>query len=154
MTPALEGSTTTYRLAPALAVRMVGRSLVSLAVLVAVATVAGVLLQASWVVAGVVAAAGFVAIAAWAWYLLRGAGAVRLSDDGYVVRLLGGVGATSAAWLQVEEVVAVSPGGQPCLVLRLSDGRSTRLPMRALDADADDVALEVRRRVRNAHSAT
>lgn len=153
MTSAPEGSATTYRLAPALAVRMVGRSLVSLAALVAVATVAGVLLGTGWFVAGVVALAGLVAVAAWAWYLLRVARAVRLRDDGYAVRLLGGVGATSASWLQVQEVVAAGPGTQPYLVLRLRDGRSTRLPMAALDADADAVALEVRRRVRDAHSA-
>jgi hypothetical protein len=153
MTSGVEGSATTYRLAPALAVRMVGRSLVSLAALVALATVAGVLLGSGWVVAGVVAVAGLVAIAAWAWYLFRIARAVSLGDDGYAVRLLGGVGATSASWLQVQEVVAASPGAQPCLVLRLRDGRSTRLPMAALAADADAVAVEVRRRVRDAHSA-
>ena len=154
MTSALEGSATTYRLAPALALRMVGRSLVSLAVLVALATVAGVLLGAGWVAAGLVTLAGLVAIAAWAWYLLRGARAVRLTDAGYAVRLLGGVGVTSASWLQVEEAVATSPGGQPCLLLRLRDGRSTRLPLAALATDADAFALDVRTRVRNAHSAS
>jgi len=153
MTSAPQGSATTYRLAPALVVRMVGRSLVGLAVLVAVATAAGVLLGTGGAVAGVVALTGLVAVAVRAWYLFRVARAVRLADDGYAVRLLGGVGATSASWLQVQEVVAAGPGAQPYLVLRLRDGRSTRLPMAALAADADDVALEVRRRVRDAHSA-
>ena len=153
MTPALEGPTTTYRLAPPLALRMVGRSLVSLAVLVAVATVAGAILGGGWVVAGMVTLAGLLAVAVWAWYLFRVAPAVRLAADGYAVRLLHGVGATSASWLQVEEVVAASPSGQPCLVLRLRDGRSTRLPMAALAADPDLVAVDVRRRVRDAHSA-
>ena len=153
MTSAAGGSTTTYRLAPALAVRMIGRSLVSLAVLVAVATVAGGLLGVGWAVAGVVTVAGLVLVAAWASYLLRGARVVLLDDHGYAVRLLRGVGASSGTWLHVEEVVATSPGGQPCLVLRLRDGRSTRLPMAALAADADVVALEVRRRLRDVHSA-
>jgi hypothetical protein len=153
VTAAAEGSTTTYRLAPALAVRMVGRSLVTLGALVALATVVGALLDAGWIVAGIIALAGLVVIGAWGWYLLRGARAVRLADDGYAVRLLGGVGATSASWVHVEEVVATAPAGQPCLVLRLRDGRSTRLPMAALATDPDGFAIEVRRRVRNAHSA-
>jgi hypothetical protein len=37
-------------------------------------------------------------------------------------------------------------------VLTLTDGRITRLPMAALAADPDAVALDVRRRVRDAHT--
>ena len=144
--------TTTYRLAPALGVRLVGRSLVTLAVLVVLATLLGALVGAGWLLAGVVTAVGLVLVAGWAWYLLRRAWAVRLSDQGYVVRLLGGIGATSAAWSLVDEVVAASPGGTPCLVLGLRDGRATRLPMAALATDADAFAHDVRRRVRDAHS--
>lgn len=101
--------TTTYRLAPALGVRLVGRSLVTLAVLVVLATLLGVFVGAGWLLAGVVTAIGLVLVAGWAWYLLRRAWAVRLSDQGYAVRLLGGIGATSAAWSLVDEVVAASP---------------------------------------------
>ena len=54
---------------------------------------------------------------------------------------------------QVDEVVAASPGGEPCLVLRLADGRVTRLPMAALAAEPDVVALDVRRRLRDAHTS-
>jgi hypothetical protein len=143
---------TTYRLAPALGMRLLGRSLVSLAVLVVVATVVGELTGLGWAVAGLVALLGVAAAAGWGWYLLRRAWAVRLDAQGYVVRLLGGVGVTRAPWAQVEEVVAASPGGTPCLVLRLDGGRLTRLPMAALAGDADAFALDVRRRVRDAHT--
>jgi hypothetical protein len=143
---------TTYRLAPALGVRLVGRSLVSLAVLVVVATLVGELTHLGWTLAGLVALVGAAAAAAWAWYLLRGAWAVRLDAQGYVVRFLRGVGVTRAAWSRVEEVVAASPGGSPCLVLRLDGGGLTRLPMAALAGDADAFALDVRRRVRDAHT--
>ena len=68
------------------------------------------------------------------------------------MRLLGGVGATGRGVVAVDEVVAASPGGEPCLVLGLPDGRATRLPMAALAADPDAFALDVRRRVRDAHS--
>jgi hypothetical protein len=144
--------TSTYRLAPALAVRLVGRSVVTLAVLVVVATLVGVLVGLGWLLAGAITAVGLVLVGGWAWYLLRRAWAVRLSGEGYVVRLLGGIGATSAAWSSVDEVVAASPGGTPYLVLRLRDGRSSRLPMAALATDADAFAHDVRRRVRDAHT--
>jgi hypothetical protein len=147
-------SETTYRLAPALAVRLAGRSLVTLAAVVLVVTLVGAIAGWGWVPAGIVALLGLVAAGGWALYLLRRAWAVRLTERGYAVRLLAGVGATSATWAEVEEVVAASPGGQPCLVVRLRDGRATRLPMAAIAADADQVAHEVRRRVRDAHTPT
>jgi hypothetical protein len=142
-----------YRLAPALGARLVGRSLVTLAALVLLATLVGLLAGSGWRPAGVVAAVGLVLAGVWAWWLLRVAWALRLTSEGYVVRLLGGIGATSARWTDVTELAASSPGGEPCLVLRLGDGRATRLPMAALAADPDAVAVDVRRRLRDAHSA-
>jgi hypothetical protein len=146
--------TATYRLAPALGARLVGRSLVTLAVLVVLATLVGDLTGLGWRLAGWLAAIGVVLVGVWSYYLLRRAWAVRLTDAGYAVRLLGGVGANAASWAQVDEVVAASPAGQPCLVLRLRDGRATRLPMAAIAGDRDVFALDVRRRVRNAHTPT
>jgi hypothetical protein len=144
---------TSYRLAPALGVRLVGRSLVTLAVLVAIASLAGLVTGTGWAPAGVVAVLGLLLVGGWAWWLLRRAWAVRLTGEGYAVRLLGGIGVTRAVWADVDEAVAASPGGEPCLVLRLADGRATRLPMAAVSADPDVVAVDVRRRLRNAHSA-
>jgi hypothetical protein len=143
---------TRYRLAPALGVRLVGRSLVTLAVLVALATLLGLVLGPGWVIAGAVTVVGLPAVGAWAWWLLRRAVAVRLTAGGYDVRLLAGVGATSASWSDVTEIVAQSPGGTPCLLLRLRDGRGTRLPMTALVGDPDAFARDVRGRVRDAHT--
>jgi hypothetical protein len=143
---------TGYRLAPALGIRLIGRSLVSLAVVVVVASLTGLLFGVGWVLAGGVTVVGLVVVGAWAWWLLRRAEVVRLTDLGYDVRLLGGVGTTSAAWTEVAEVVAASPGGTPCLVIRLTDGRGTRLPMTALADDPDAFARDVRRRVRDAHT--
>lgn len=146
-------ATSSYRLAPALGARLVGRSLVTLAVLVLLATLVGLLAGGGWTVAGLVAAVGLVLVAGWAWWLLRVAWALRLTPERYVVRLLGGIGATRARWDEVSELAASSPGGEPCLVLTLADGRVTRLPMAALAADPDAVAVDVRRRLRDAHAA-
>jgi hypothetical protein len=143
---------TSYRLAPALGTRLVGRSLVTLGVLVVIATLVGRLIGGGWVLAGVVTAVGLLLVAGWAWWLLRRAEALVLTREGYAVRLLSGVGVAGAPWSLVDEIVAASPGGEPCLVLTLTDGRTTRLPMVALAADPDAVALDVRRRVRDAHT--
>jgi hypothetical protein len=147
-----QAPSTTYRLAPALGIRLVGRSLVTLALVVVVATVVGALVGAGWAAAGTVAAVGAALVGVWAWYLLRRAWAVRLTPQRYEVRLLGGIGVGTAPWSQVDEVVAASPDGRPCLVLRLRDGRMTRLPMAAVAGNADAFAHDVRRRVRDAHT--
>jgi hypothetical protein len=146
------GPDTSYRLSPALGVRLVGRSLVTLAVVVVVATVVGALTGVGWRLAGGVTLAGLVLEAGWAWYLLRRASAVRLTTRGYAVRLLGGIGVGAAEWSQVAEVVAASPDGRACLEVRLRDGRVTRLPVAAIAADPDAFAHDVRRRVRDAHT--
>src|SRR6478735_4247665 len=100
---------TSYRLAPALGARLVGRSLVTLGVLVVVATLVGLATGTGWVPAGVVTVLGVLLVGLWAWWLLRRAWAMRLTGDGYALRLLGGVGATAAPWARVEEVAATSP---------------------------------------------
>jgi hypothetical protein len=146
--------TSSYRLAPALGARLVGRSLVTLAALVLVAAVIGPLTGAGWRLAGSVTVAGLALAGLWAWYLLRVAWAVRLTDQGYAVRLLRGVGATGGSWGEVAEVLAVSRGGRPCLVLRLRNGMETRLPMAALAGEPDSFAHDVRRRLRDAHTPT
>jgi hypothetical protein len=145
-------STTSYRLSPALGARLVGRSLVTLAVLVLVATLVDLVSGIGWVLVGGLTALGLLLILVWAWYLFRGGWAVRLTAQGYAVRLLRGVGARAASWSEVDQVGAASPGGQPCLVLHLRDGRATRLPMAALAGDPDAFAHDVRRRVRDAHT--
>jgi hypothetical protein len=143
---------TSYRLATALAARLIGRSLVTLAVLVGAATLIGAV-AGGWVVPAVVAGFGLVLVAGWTWWLLRRGTAVRLTDAGYDVRLLQGVGVTRAVWSEVAEAVAASPRSEPCLVLRLVDGRTTRLPMAALAGDREAFAEDVRRRLRDAHTA-
>ena len=133
-TPAAD---TSYRLAPGLAARLVGRSLVTLAVLVGVATGVGQVIGAGWAVPATVAVVGLVLVSGWAWWLLRRASVVRLTAEGYGVRLLRGIGVARAPWGHVAEAVATNAQGQPCLVVGLVDGRTTRLPMAALADDGD-----------------
>jgi hypothetical protein len=99
-----------------------------------------------------VAVAGLLLLAGQTWWLLCWAWVVRLTPAGYAVRLLRGVGVRDASWSEVGEATAAAPGGRPALVLRLTDGRATVLPMAALPVDREDFARDVRRRLRDAHT--
>ena len=152
MTGPARTATSSYRLAPALGVRLVGRCLVTLAVLVFVATFLGPLIGSGWLVAAGATVAGLALVGLWAWYLLRIAWAVRLTEHGYAVRLIRGVGTPAASWADVDEVVTASPADLDLLVVRLRNGTQTRLPMAALAADPDTFAHDVRTRLRDAHT--
>lgn len=143
----------TYRLAPALAGRLVGFALVVVAALVLLATAVSAVAGLPWQVTPLVGGAGLVVAAALAWWLFRVAWVVRLTPHGYAVRLLRGAGVKGAGWPAVTEVVAASPRGIDCLVLRLDDGRTSVVPVVAVATDRDDFAREVRRRLRDAHTS-
>jgi hypothetical protein len=149
----LADATVTYRLATALAGRLVGLAVLGVAALVLLATVVSAVAGLPSQVTPTVAAVGLLAAAALAWWLFRMAWVVRLTPEGYAVRLLRAPGAATAAWPAVTEAVAASPRGINCLVLRLDDGRTTVIPVPALAADPDVFAHDVRRRLRNAHSS-
>ena len=144
---------TSYRLAPALGARLVGRSLVTLGVLVVVATVVGLLTGAGWVPAGVVTVVGLLVVARLGLVAAApGRGAPPRPTRGTPYACCRAWASRPRRGRVVDEAVAASPGGERCLVLRLTDGRLTRLPMAALAADPDAVALDVRRRLRDAHT--
>ena len=132
-----------YRLAPAIGARLLGSSLVGLAVLVFVLTLVAALLELSvWFVA-VVAALGLVGVLVAGYLVTRRAYVVRLEAECYRVRLVRGAGVRTARWSEVEEAAAASPRGIPCLVLRLRDGRTTTIPVQVLAADRDEFARDV-----------
>jgi hypothetical protein len=132
-----------YRLAPAFGARLVGLLVVGLAVLVFVATGVVAVLDLHTLVLVPVALLGVAAIlGVGSW--LRRTPVVHLDEGGYRVRLVRGAGVKDAAWREVEDVVATSPRDIPCVVIRLRDGRSTTIPVQALDADRDDFARDLR----------
>jgi hypothetical protein len=136
-----------YRLSPALGARLVGLLTVGVALLVFVATGVVALLDLHTLVllpVAVVGVALVLGVGAW----LRSTPVVHLDDEGYRVRLVRGAGVRSARWKDVAEAVASSPRGIPCLVLRLTDGRSTTIPVQAVAADRDEFARDVREHLR------
>ncbi|WP_460823765.1 hypothetical protein [Nocardioides ungokensis] len=140
----MPGSTSSdYRLSPALGARLMGTLLVILAVALFAATALVALLHLPLDLLVVLAVLGLVGVFV-VGYALRKKYVVHLDDEGYRVRLVRGAGVSEASWKDVEEVVAASPRGIDCLVLRLSDGRTTTIPVSAVAADRDDFARDVR----------
>lgn len=139
-----------YHLAPPVLARLVGLALVALAVLVFVTTLVGVLAAWSPAVTAAVGLAGLIAVFTYAGWLRR-AVVVRLDAEGYRVRLVRGAGVTAAAWPTVEDVVSAEVAGDPCVQLRLADGGTTTLPLRALAVAPDDFVTDLRQHPQEGH---
>ena len=139
-----------YRLAPTYGARLVGGLLVALAVLLFLATaLVAVGLPADLVL--VLAVLGVAGVLTAGYVVTRRVPVVHLGPEGYRVRLIRGVGVTAAGWTEVGEAVTTSPGGQPVLVLKLVDGRTTTIPVNLIEGDREEFVRELRRRLSAAH---
>lgn len=137
-----------YRLAPALTARLLGLLLVLLGLAVLLVTLAVALVGGpAWVVVAVtgVALVGLVALALALYHRVR---VVELDEQGYRVRLVRGAGVRAARWRDVEDAVADSPHGIDCVVLRLRDGRTTSIPVAAVDAPREVFVEDLRDHLR------
>jgi len=130
--PAVEGPAT-FALAPALRARLLGTGLV------AIGTVILIAILLSWLVdlptafvtglvvlalVGVVVLGLLVGLRHWV---------LRLDEHGYRVRGLRTAEARSARWTDVLDLQTATAAGQRCVVLRLRDGRTTTLPVDAIE---------------------
>jgi hypothetical protein len=117
--------TTSYRLDTAVVLRVVGALfvLVGLAWVVAVLTARGSSLIVA-LAAVTVALAGLSVLAT-----IRPPRVLTLSDTGFRVFLVRGAGTTAAGWREVESVSSGPVRGTSAVVLTLSGGRSTVIPV-------------------------
>ncbi len=124
-----------FALAPALRARALGTGLVAIGVVIALgvlltwlADLPGAIVSGLVVLAlvGVVTLGLLVGVRHWV---------LRLDETGYRVRVLR-TEARSARWTDVLDLQAGTVSGVRCLVLRLRDGRTTALPVDALEGDA------------------
>jgi hypothetical protein len=133
------GTTVDFALAPSLRARLLGTGIIAigLVVLVGVLVTWAADLSAAYVsglvalaVVGVLTLGVLVGVRHWV---------LRLDEHGYRVRVLRSVAgsdqARSARWTDVLDLQATTVAGQPCVVLRLRDGRTTVLPVRAIEGD-------------------
>jgi hypothetical protein len=122
-----------FSLAPSLRARLLGTGLVAIGTVVLI----GMLL--AWlaglptaVVSGLVVLA-FVGVVALGLLVGRRHWVLRLDEHGYRVRGLRSAQARSARWTDVLDLQATTVAGQRCVVLRLRDGRTTTLPVDAIE---------------------
>jgi hypothetical protein len=148
----VEQTARTYRLAPAVVLRLGGAALVVVAVVVlALSLVTGWLGWPVWPVL-LVAALGLTMVLVAIWWALRRAYVVRLDATGYRVRLVRGAGVTRARWTDVAQASTASVHGAACVVLGLRDGRTTTVPVVLLAAHRDEFVTDVRERLRSAQA--
>lgn len=143
--------TTDYRLAPALAARLMGMGLVLVSVVVfalsILAAVFGLPLEFLVAVAGI----GLLMAAGSAWWLMRNAVVFHAGEEGYRVRFVRGAGAHEARWVEVEDAVTMHVRDAACLVLRLRDGRTTTIPVEVLAIDREQFVREVQDHLQRGH---
>ncbi len=134
---------TLYPLAPTVVARFVGLGLVLLAIVMFAGTalVAGLDLPPDLLVA--LLALGVGGVGVLAWWLRSRAWVVRLTPEGYAVRLVRGAGVSEARWTAVEDAVTVTRHDVPCIVLRLRDGRTTTIPVGVLATDKEEFVREL-----------
>lgn len=137
-------STSDYRLAPAFAARFVGVLLVGLAVALVVVTLLVAILSLPSVTLLAAVVVGVAGVLGAGVAISQRVAVVHLDENGYRVRLVRGVGVAAADWREVEEAVAASPGGVPVLQMRLTEGRTTTIPVQALAADREEFARDLR----------
>lgn len=134
---------TDYRLARPIVVRLLGGALVALGALV---LGSGLLVAAGLppVVLSVSVALAAVAAIGLAVTLGRRPWVVRLDRRGYRVRFLRGAGVPRGAWRDVADAGVRRLAGEPCVVLRRRDGRTTDIPVSLLDIDPDRFLADLR----------
>ena len=130
---------------------MLGLFLAALGVLVVAltATVALFSLPVAVLSAGVVLAV--LAVLAAGLAVTRRGYVVRLDDAGYRVRFIRGAGVQQGRWKDVEDVVATTVAGERCVVLRLRDGRTTTVPVRALAGDPAEFVKDLQSHLNQGH---
>lgn len=139
-----------YRLSPAFGARLVGLLVVLLAVLVFVATGVVALLNLHTVVLVPVALVVVALILGLGAYLRR-TPVVRLDEHGYRVRMIRGAGVKQAGWKEVEDAVTTTSREIPCVVLRLTDARTTTIPVAALDVDREAFVRDLQAHLQRGH---
>ena len=140
-----------YRLARAYAVRPLGLAVCATGVAVIALAGARAADAPGWlqtVLLAVVVLLALVSLLA-AVVVLRPPTIVRLDGRGFRVRRLGGTEVGS--WRDVEDVAGEVRAGQRVAYMRRRDGGATVLPLALLEAAADEVEREVRRRLDSAH---
>jgi hypothetical protein len=141
--------TSDYRLSPAIAARLMGICLVLIALVVFVTTAAVAFLDLHTLVLLVPVLLGLGVLVVAAVVLRRRGWVVRMTDQGYRVQWVRGVGVDAARWKDVEDAVTTTSNGAPCVVLRLRNGGTTTIPVQMLAIDRERFVRELQQRLQD-----
>jgi hypothetical protein len=142
---------TVYRLAPAVAARLLGVVLCVVAVLILLSTVLIAVVDLHTVFLLVPVGITLVVLVG-AWWLWRTKGWVaRLTPEGYRIQWVRGVGAASGRWKDVEDAVTTTVADAPVVVLRLRDGRTTTIPVEMLAVDRESFVRDIQAHLQRGH---
>jgi hypothetical protein len=142
---------TVYRLAPAVAARLLGVVLCVVAVLILASTLVIAALDLHTVFLLVPVGLTFLVLAT-NWWVWREKGWVaRFTPEGYRVQWVRGVGTASGRWKDVEDAVTTTVADSPVVVLRLRDGRTTTIPVEMLAVDREAFVRDVQAHLQRGH---
>ncbi len=145
---------TVFRLAPAVAARLLGVLLCAVAVLVLLSTVAVAVLDLHTVFL-LVPVGLTLAVLVASWWTWRQKGWIaRFTAEGYRIQWVRGVGAASGRWTDVEDAVTTTVAEAPVVVLRLRDGRTTTIPVEMLAMDREAFVRVVQSHLQRGHGLT
>ncbi len=142
---------TVYRLAPAVAARLLGAVLVTVAVLILLSTVAIAVFDLHTVFLLVPVALTILLLVATWWAWRQKGWIARLTPEGYRVQWVRGVGAASGRWKDVEDAVTTTVADSPVVVLRLRDGRTTTIPVEMLAVDRESFVRDIQEHLQRGH---
>ena len=144
-------SATVYRLAPAVAARLLGVVLVAVAIAILASTVAIAVfdIHTAFLLVPVVLTLLVLVGTWWAWR--RKGWIARLTDEGYRIQWVRGVGAASGRWVDVEDAVTTTVIDAPVVVLRLRDGRTTTIPVEMLAVDREAFVRDIQQHLKRGH---
>ena len=142
---------TVYRLAPAVAARLLGAVLVAVAVLILLSTVAIAAFDLHTVFLLVPVALTFLLLVTTWWVWRQKGWIARLTPEGYRVQWVRGVGTASGRWKDVEDAVATTVAESPVVLLRLRDGRTTTIPVEMLAVDRETFVRDVQEHLQQGH---
>ncbi|WP_235734371.1 hypothetical protein [Nocardioides alcanivorans] len=134
-----------YRLAPAVAARLLGITVLCFGALIFVVTAIVVLVAAPVWLLSVAVIVSVIGIFVVGTKLTSRGWVLRLTDDGYQVRFVRGAGVKQARWSDVEELATDTVAGAPCLIFRLRGGDATVLPVEVIAGDREELVREVGR---------
>ena len=139
-----------WALAPALRARLLGTGLLAAGLIVGAGALMALLGVPEWVLSGLVVLALVLVVAVAALLGVR-RWVVRFDDHGYRVRVLRVGGARAARWTDVLDLQTATSGGSRSVVLRLRDGRTTTIPVDAVEGDPAALVEALRARLDRGH---